>query len=80
MNENIESFFNENSEVKISENDRLEFAKQSLFFLWLTCAGVVACYIMLPDNEAVKAVFELVKIGALPLITLVFTFYFPNKN
>jgi hypothetical protein len=31
------------------------------------------------DNPAMAAIFEVVKIGALPLANLVITFYFPNK-
>ncbi len=30
-------------------------------------------------NEALSQAFELVKIGALPLVTLVVSFYFPNS-
>ena len=34
---------------------------------------------ILGENEALNQAFELVKIGALPLVTLVVSFYFPNS-
>lgn len=35
-------------------------------------------YALQHDNKALAAMFELVKIGALPLMTLVVSFYFPK--
>lgn len=66
--------------VSISGTDRLKFAKQILVVLGVICVGVFACYVLLPENKGIKAIFELIKIGALPLITLVISFYFPNAN
>jgi len=34
-----------------------------------------ACY---PDNKALAALTEIIKIGALPMATLVISFYFSN--
>jgi hypothetical protein len=33
-----------------------------------------------PDNPGVSQIFELVKIGALPLVTSVISFHFPNSS
>lgn len=70
----------ENRGVKLSEEDRLRFARQILFFLFLFCLLVVGVYLLEPDNKAAPSVFELVKIGVLPLVTLVIGFYFPNNS
>jgi len=33
-----------------------------------------------PENSALQAMFEFVKIGVPPLVTLLVTFYFPIKK
>ncbi|MDT4330676.1 hypothetical protein ACQE3D_00355 [Methylomonas sp. MS20] len=43
------------------------------------CIGVFVGYASYPDNKALADIFELIKIGALPLITLIVSFYFPNS-
>ncbi|MDD9815058.1 MAG: hypothetical protein OXU31_03615, partial [Gammaproteobacteria bacterium] len=63
--------------VSLSAQDRLRFAKQALCVLALICIGVFIGYARFPDNSALIAIFELVKIGVLPLVTLVVSFYFP---
>jgi hypothetical protein len=65
--------------VQLKEQDRLRFARHILLFLFLTCTFVFAGYYLQPDNRAAAAIFELVKIGVLPLITLVIGFYFPSS-
>jgi hypothetical protein len=35
-------------------------------------------YAAAPENKALQQIFELIKIGALPIVTLLITFYFPN--
>ena len=77
---NIDNFFEKDSKVEIDENERLKFAKQILFGLAIICAGVFISYAFWPENKALTNMFELIKIGALPLITLVITFYFPNMK
>jgi hypothetical protein len=64
--------------VEVSGSDRLRFAKQILFGLALICTGIIAGYAGYPDNKALTQLSELVKIGALPIVTLVISFYFPN--
>lgn len=59
--------------------DRLRFARQVLLGLGVICSGVFVAQGMAPDNPGVNQIFELVKIGALPLVTLVVSFYFPNS-
>lgn len=66
--------------TEITERDRLGFAKWILLWLAAICIGVFVGYGMFPENKAMPEIFELVKIGALPLITLVISFYFPSKN
>jgi len=64
----------------IDEGDRLRFAKQVLLFVGVVCVLVFAAYAFRPDNQALASIFELIKIGLLPLITLVISFYFPKAD
>ena len=64
----------------ISEGDRLRFAKQVLLFVGVVCVLVFAAYAFRPENKALSSIFELIKIGLLPLVTLVITFYFPKAD
>lgn len=64
--------------VSINENHRLGLAKWILLFLAIICIGVFWGYAAHPTNTALAQIFELVKIGALPLVTLVISFYFPS--
>jgi hypothetical protein len=64
--------------VTISEYDRLRLATQILFFLAIACVAVFGTYVWIPENKGIIQIFELFKIGVLPLVTLVITFYFPN--
>ena len=72
--------FPKQSKVKIDENDSLNFAKQLLFWFGIVCVGVFIGFAIFPENKALESIFELIKIGALPLITLVISFYFPKSN
>jgi hypothetical protein len=65
--------------VSLDEGERLRFARQLVFGLALICVGVFVAHGMYPDNQAVTQIFELIKIGAFPLITLVVSFYFPSS-
>jgi hypothetical protein len=65
--------------VRFHEGHRLRFAKQILLFLFVLCMVVIIGYGLEPANEAWEKMFELVKIGALPLVTLVIGFYFPSS-
>jgi len=69
----------ESFDARLGSRERLRFARQVLLCLLLLVVAVFAGYAAMPDNPAMAAIFEVVKIGALPLATLVITFYFPNK-
>ncbi|CDG85338.1 hypothetical protein GJA_4734 [Janthinobacterium agaricidamnosum NBRC 102515 = DSM 9628] len=69
-----------NDVKEVTGTDRLKFARQILFYLFLTCLLVFGAYILQPDNKGTAEIFELVKVGVLPLVTLVIGFYFPNSN
>ncbi|PID43983.1 MAG: hypothetical protein CSA52_03420 [Gammaproteobacteria bacterium] len=79
-NIDLDSVFPKGSKVSIDESDRLTLAKQVLCWLALICIGVFVFYGIYPENKALSSIFELIKIGALPLVTLVISFYFPNSN
>lgn len=79
-NIDLNEVFSKDSEVSIDEGERLKFARQVLFWIALICIGIFISYGMWPENPAIASIFELIKIGALPLITLVISFYFPNSN
>ena len=64
----------------IAEDDRLRFAKQVLLYVGALCVLVFAAYVRYPDNHALTNIFELIKIGVLPLVTLVVSFYFPKME
>lgn len=65
--------------VTVNEGERLRFARQVLFWLALICVSVFVAHGAWPQNDGVAQIFERVKIGALPLVTLVISFYFPNS-
>ncbi|HAY0635187.1 hypothetical protein [Serratia rubidaea] len=60
------------------EMERLRLARQVLSGLFVISVGVFAAHAYWGDNQPLRQVFELLKIGALPLVTLVVSFYFPN--
>lgn len=62
----------------ITEGDRLRFAKQLLLFVGVMCVLIFSAYVVFPENGALANIFELVRIGLLPLVTLVISFYFPK--
>lgn len=72
----LSSIFGNGSAVQLKENDRLRFARQVLMSLLFLCAGIFTAYGLNPESRAMEQMFELVKNGALPLITLVISFYF----
>lgn len=76
----VETVGTEGKGLSPGESDRLSFARQILFFLFLICIFVFGAYFLQPESKAAAAVFELVKVGVLPLVTLVIGFYFPNNN
>ncbi|HEJ8071688.1 TPA: hypothetical protein SMI41_004909, partial [Serratia marcescens] len=47
--------------------------------IFAVSVGVFAAHAYWDKNEALGQTFELVKIGALPLVTLVVSFYFPTS-
>jgi len=76
----VDQTFSHSNAISISGLERLRFAKQALCVLALICAGVFAGYAWSPENQALVAIFELIKIGVLPLVTLVVSFYFPSRE
>lgn len=67
-------------DIRVTAGERLRFAKQVLLFLGAGGALVLAFYAGFPDNQALAGIFEFVKIGLLPLVTLVVSFYFPKAE
>ncbi|MDQ7099989.1 MULTISPECIES: hypothetical protein [unclassified Serratia (in: enterobacteria)] len=61
------------------EMERLRLARQVLCGIFSVSVGVFAAHAYWDKNEALRQAFELVKIGALPLVTLVVSFYFPTS-
>ena len=55
--------------AKLGAAERLKFARQILCSLLLVCVGVFVGYAALPENAAMANIFEVIKIGALPLVT-----------
>ena len=68
------------SGVSIPETDRLKLARQLLFSLGALAVGFFAWYGIAPKNPALQAIFELFKIGVLPLVTLIVSFYFSRTD
>lgn len=66
--------------VKLGEGDRLKFAQQILGGLFVVSLLVMGGYAFNPNSKAWAEIFELIKVGALPLVTLVIGFYFPSSN
>ena len=64
----------------VDEGQRLRLAGGILLALALIAIGVFAAYGYLPNNPALQAIFELVKVGLLPLATLVVSFYFTKAD
>jgi hypothetical protein len=64
----------------IDESERLKFARQVLVSLGVIAVAVFVAYTAYPDNTALQEIFELIKIGLLPLVTLVVSFYFARTE
>ncbi|EMC2820753.1 hypothetical protein VCE00_004631 [Salmonella enterica] len=65
--------------LSLKETDRLLFAKQVLFFIFLFSVIIVGLAVFSPTNELIIQMVDLVKIGVLPLVTLIVSFYFPQS-
>ncbi|MBP2169440.1 putative membrane-anchored protein [Erwinia toletana] len=65
--------------LTLKETDRLLFAKQVLLFIFIFSLCIVLLAAFFPDNELIKQMVDLIKIGVLPLITLIVSFYFPQS-
>lgn len=46
----------------------------------IIAVGIMAAHGRWPDNKGFSDSFELIKIGTLPLVTLVIGFYFPKTK
>ena len=66
--------------VELGESDRLLFARQILLWLVIVTMFSFGAYVLAPENKGAAQVFELIKVGVLPLVTLVIGFYFPNSR
>ena len=77
---NVDEVFRSPDAVRLDESDRLRFAKQILVWLGVICVGVFAAYAASPENKALSNIFEVLKVGAFPLVTLVISFYFPSAR
>ena len=64
----------------IDESERLKFARQVLVSLGVVSVAVFVAYTAYPGNTALQEIFELIKIGLLPLVTLVVSFYFARTE
>ncbi len=76
----IESLYSEVRADTVDEADRLRLARQLLLFLGVLTVGIFIAYASYPENPALEAIFELFKIGVLPLITLIVSFYFSRTD
>ncbi|MDW5498646.1 hypothetical protein R6Y99_02390 [Pseudomonas lundensis] len=61
------------------EMERLRLARQVLCGIFVISVGVFVAHAYWDHNESIRQMFELLKIGALPLVTLVISFYFPHN-
>ena len=79
---NVDTAFssNENGVNILDESSRLDFAKNILLCIFILIVAVFLAYSLYPENKALTQIYELIKIGALPLITLVISFYFPSSR
>lgn len=66
--------------ITLNEADRLQFAKQMLFWLFIFCCLIVVLAAFQPENKLIESLVDLIKIGVLPLITLIVSFYFPQSR
>lgn len=62
------------------EMERLRLARQELCGIFVISVGVFTAHAYWDQSEPIRQVFKLLKIGALPLVTLVISFYFPNTS
>nr|VFK65837.1 MAG: hypothetical protein BECKUNK1418G_GA0071005_107113 [Candidatus Kentron sp. UNK]VFK71574.1 MAG: hypothetical protein BECKUNK1418H_GA0071006_107213 [Candidatus Kentron sp. UNK] len=76
----VETVLPSGSVTTIDPSERLRFARQILLGLAVICVAVFVGYAWYPGNKALIAIFELVKIGILPLATLIVAFYFPKSG
>lgn len=64
----------------VTGKDRLAFAREILIGLFFIVLLVFSMSFIQPENKALEKIFEWVKVGVLPLVTLVIGFYFPNSS
>lgn len=76
----LESLYSNVRADTVDEADRLKLARQLLLFLGVLTVGIFIAYASYPENPALEAIFELFKIGVLPLITLIVSFYFSRTD
>ncbi len=62
------------------EADGLKLVKWVLLWIAIISIGIFVGYSVNPDNKALADIFELVKIGALPLVILIVLLCFQSQN
>jgi hypothetical protein len=65
--------------VELDEGLRMGLAKGILWVIAAISVGVIVAH-GISDSKGFTEAFELIKIGALPLVTLVISFYFPKSH
>jgi hypothetical protein len=76
----LDDIFQRDTSIAINEGDRLIFAKQVTLGLALISSAIMVGYASYPDNQALAALIEIIKIGMLPMATLVISFYFTSST
>ncbi|MHA4869685.1 hypothetical protein ACXZ1M_18520 [Duganella sp. PWIR1] len=74
----LDDAFPRSPDPSVNERDRLIFAKQVTLGLALISSAIMAGYACYPENRALAALIEIIKIGMLPMATLVISFYFTS--
>ncbi|NGZ85740.1 hypothetical protein GW587_15960 [Duganella sp. SAP-35] len=74
----IDGWFDWPASNELPIPQQYNFARQVVLGLAIISSAVMAGYACYPDNKALVALTEMIKIGALPLATLVISFYFSN--
>jgi|688.fasta_scaffold1796649_2 hypothetical protein len=69
---------NKTTANKIDEKERLKFAKQILFCVFIAFLGFFIAYAMFPKNPALKDIFEFFKIAGIAIATNVISSYFAS--
>lgn len=64
---------------QVTDRDLLVLAWWMLGCIFLLCVGVFGFYAVFPENDALKNIFEFIKVSIMPLVVLIVSFYFKNR-